>query len=94
MEPGIDAVFVCVLDEMHEEVVCGIAELDVHIMCEKPLATRLQSCVNIYKALTGVTHGTDEIVNGERKETVFGICHVLCDVETYHHRRGGGSDNI
>lgn len=35
----VDAVFVCVLDEMHEEVLCGIAELGVHICCEKPLST-------------------------------------------------------
>ncbi|KAF1959919.1 NAD(P)-binding protein [Byssothecium circinans] len=67
VERGIDAVFVCVLDEMHEEVVCGIAGLGVHVCCEKPLATRLQSCVNIYRALRG----------DDRKETVFGICHVL-----------------
>ncbi|KAH7380142.1 streptomycin biosynthesis protein StrI [Pyrenochaeta sp. MPI-SDFR-AT-0127] len=59
----IDAVFVCVLDEMHEEVVCGIAGLQVHICVEKPLSTRLESCMNIYRAL--------------KSGTVFGICHVL-----------------
>jgi predicted dehydrogenase len=75
--PGVDAVFVCVLDEMHEEVVCGLAGLGVHICCEKPLSTSLQSCVNIYKALQGAKLDVDEDVEGERKETIFGICHVL-----------------
>lgn len=76
----IDAVFVCVLDEMHEEVVCGIAGLGVHICVEKPLSTRLESCLNIYRALKGYANREDEIANGvakKRKETVFGICHVL-----------------
>jgi hypothetical protein len=82
----VDAVFVCVLDEMHEEVVCGIADLGLHICVEKPLSTTLESCVNIFRALKdvgaqeklveGMSNGA---TNGEgrRKETVFGICHVL-----------------
>ncbi len=74
-EPGIDAVFVCVLDEMHEEVVCGIAHLNVHICCEKPLSTRLESCIRMYKALNDAKK--DNEANGTRKEPVFGICHVL-----------------
>lgn len=61
----IDAVFVCVLDEMHEEVLCGIAGLGVHVCVEKPLSTGLENCVNIYRALGG------------NEEKVFGICHVL-----------------
>lgn len=78
VEPGIDAVFVCVLDEMHEEVVCGVAELKVHVLCEKPLATRLQSCVNIFNALNDASEDTtDATTDSDRKETVFGICHVL-----------------
>lgn len=85
VEKGVDAVFVCVLDEMHEEVVCGIAGLGVHICVEKPLATRLESCVNIWKALMGVERyeggsvKADGTTNGEivKKEPIFGICHVL-----------------
>ncbi|KAF2687547.1 NAD(P)-binding protein [Lentithecium fluviatile CBS 122367] len=81
VEKGVDAVFVCVLDEMHEEVVCGIASLGVHVCCEKPLATRLESCINIWKALKGVG-GADGLTDGEAnaskgKDRVFGICHVL-----------------
>ncbi|KAF2633964.1 streptomycin biosynthesis protein StrI [Macroventuria anomochaeta] len=74
-EPGIDAVFVCVLDEMHEEVVCGIAHLGVHICCEKPLSTRLESCIRMYKALKYAKKSNDTV--GGKKEPIFGICHVL-----------------
>jgi predicted dehydrogenase len=90
VERGIDAVFVCVLDEMHEEVVCGIAGLGVHVCCEKPMSTSLKSCVNIYNALrdgekAGMNGHANGHINGntttetKRKGqgTVFGICHVL-----------------
>lgn len=72
---GVDAVFVCVLDEMHEEVVCGIAHLKVHVCCEKPLSTRLESCIRMYKALSEAKK-SDE-AEGGKKEPIFGICHVL-----------------
>ncbi|KAI8937182.1 hypothetical protein NX059_006392 [Plenodomus lindquistii] len=82
VEEGIDAVFVCVLDELHEEVVTGIAGLGVHVCCEKPMSTSLKSCVNIFNALhaagsmDGRSNGTS---NGAspKKDTIFGICHVL-----------------
>lgn len=74
VEPGVDAVFVCVLDEMHEEVVCGIAHLKVHVCCEKPLSTRLDSCVRMFKALNDAKK-TDAAEG--KKDPVFGICHVL-----------------
>ncbi|KAK0114922.1 hypothetical protein ONS96_013397 [Cadophora gregata f. sp. sojae] len=48
---GVDGVFICVLDEMHKEVIVGLAPLGLHIMCEKPLATSLNDCVSIYKSL-------------------------------------------
>ncbi|KAJ3548700.1 hypothetical protein NM208_g886 [Fusarium decemcellulare] len=48
---GVDAVFVCVQDAMHKEVVLGLAPLNLHIMCEKPLAPTLEDCVAIYKSL-------------------------------------------
>jgi predicted dehydrogenase len=66
----IDAVFVCVLDEMHEEVVCGIAGLGVSICVEKPLGTMMESCGRMYRALK-------DAERENKKETVFGICHVL-----------------
>jgi predicted dehydrogenase len=88
VEKGVNAVFVCVLDEMHEEVVCGIADLGVHICCEKPMSTRLESCVRMYKALKSARPdevnghadvSAERAANGmaQRKETIFGICHVL-----------------
>jgi predicted dehydrogenase len=66
VEPGVDAVFVCVLDEMHREVVVALSELGgLHIMCEKPLATNLEDCVEMYKALQ------------KNRDKVFSIGHVL-----------------
>ncbi|KAK0628121.1 NAD(P)-binding protein [Bombardia bombarda] len=69
--PGIDAVFVCVLDEMHRDVVMALASLGgLHIMCEKPLATNLQDCVDMYRAL-----GSNR--NNKGEQMVFSIGHVL-----------------
>lgn len=67
----IDAVFICVLDEMHVEVIEGVKELGgVHVMCEKPLATTLDGCVRIWRAV----QAEKERGVGDK---VFGICHVL-----------------
>lgn len=92
VERGVDAVFVCVLDEMHEEVVCGIAGLELHVCCEKPLSTSLRGCINIWRALKGVGgmawseilsevaasgHTKLPVRDSNRKERIFGICHVL-----------------
>jgi len=62
---GVDAVFVCVQDRMHKDVVLGLAPLGLHVMCEKPLATSLDDCVEIYKTVTG------------KERRIFGIGHVL-----------------
>ncbi|KAK1150023.1 hypothetical protein N8T08_003581 [Aspergillus melleus] len=51
MDPGIDAVFVCLLDELHATVVQAVAPLGLHILCEKPLATRLSDLLGIYGTL-------------------------------------------
>lgn len=64
--PGVDGAFVCVLDEMHHEVVVGLAPLGLHIMCEKPLACSLAQCIDMYKALSGGS-----------SSNVFSIGHVL-----------------
>lgn len=79
VERGADAVFVCVLDEMHEEVIKGIVGLGVHVCCEKPLATSLEACLGIYGAWRGEEERrrVNGVGDGERKEPVFGICHVL-----------------
>jgi len=67
--PGVDAAFVCVLDEMHREVVVGLGPLGLHIMCEKPLATRMRDCVDMYRAVRGGV--------SEEPKSLFSIGHVL-----------------
>ena len=42
--------FVCTLDQMHAEIITGLAPLKLHIMSEKPLATTLNDCVDIYSS--------------------------------------------
>lgn len=71
---GVDAAFVCVLDEMHRAVIEGLVALGgVHIMCEKPLATTLEDCVAIYRALR--RNAADD--TGYASKHVFSIGHVL-----------------
>ena len=67
--PGVDGVFVCVLDEAHAEVVVGLRNLDLHIMSEKPLATRLDDCLRIYRSLKPAAN--------ESSRKIFSIGHVL-----------------
>ena len=70
MPKGADAVFVCTLDEQHAEIVVGLAPLNLHILCEKPLATRLDDCLDIYSSL--LPAGIDTA-----PQTLFSIGHVL-----------------
>ncbi|KAI1488613.1 oxidoreductase family protein [Biscogniauxia mediterranea] len=63
---GVDAAFICVRDEMHHDVAVALAPLGLHIMCEKPLATTLDDCVNMYRVLAP-----------HQKNTVFSIGHVM-----------------
>lgn len=63
---GVDGAFVCVLDDMHRDVVVALAGLDLHIMCEKPLATTMEDCVAMFKALKPL-----------RGSKIFSIGHVL-----------------
>lgn len=64
--PGVDGVFVCVLDDMHRDVVVGLAPLGLHVMCEKPLATTLPDCLAMRRALSPL-----------RATAVFSVGHVL-----------------
>ncbi|RKK36883.1 hypothetical protein BFJ66_g13275 [Fusarium oxysporum f. sp. cepae] len=66
---GVDAVFICVQDGMHKDVVLGLAPLKLHIMCEKPLAPNLEDCMAIYKSLSPDASGSSE--------KLFAIGHVL-----------------
>ncbi|KAI2616507.1 NAD(P)-binding protein [Hypoxylon sp. NC1633] len=63
---GVDAAFVCVRDEMHHDVVIALAPLNLHIMCEKPLATTLDDCVSMYRAVAPL-----------QSSRVFSVGHVL-----------------
>lgn len=64
--PGIDGAFVCVLDEMHREVVVALAGLKLNILCEKPLATTFQDVLIMYRALHPL-----------KGKQIFSIGHVL-----------------
>ena len=66
---GVDGVFVCTLDETHAEIITTLASLDLHIMCEKPLATTLNDCLKIYRSLQPTP------IDLPRK--LFSIGHVL-----------------
>lgn len=67
---GVDGVFVCTLDETHVGILHAIAPLQLHILCEKPLALSLNDCLSIYWALT--PPGT-----GGQPSKIFSIGHVL-----------------
>jgi len=66
---GVDGIFICVQDQMHKEVILGLAPLGIHIMCEKPLATSLEDCVEICKAMVPKGSTTPS--------KIFAIGHVL-----------------
>lgn len=68
---GVDAVFICVLDEMHKEVIVGLAPLGLHTMCEKPLTTNMDDVVSIYRSLLP---GLPQTSTPTR---IFSIGHVL-----------------
>ena len=67
---GVDAVFACVLDELHVHVCKALAPLGLHVMCEKPLATSVEDCAGILKVVTREW----EVLG---KKTIFGLGHVL-----------------
>ena len=67
--PSMDGVFVCVLDEMHEEVITALAPLGLNIMSEKPLATTLFDCIRIFQSL--------KPPGAANPQAIFSIGHVL-----------------
>lgn len=67
---GVDGVFVCTLDESHIKVLLALAPLNLHVMCEKPLATSLDDCLAISDALSAA----QKQANSPR---IFSIGHVL-----------------
>ncbi|KAL8837602.1 MAG: hypothetical protein Q9170_002479 [Blastenia crenularia] len=69
VEPGVDGVFICTLDETHAEIIVKLTPLNLHIMSEKPLASTLNDCLKIYKVLKSP--------NGELSRALFSVGHVL-----------------
>ncbi|KIP12647.1 hypothetical protein PHLGIDRAFT_61187 [Phlebiopsis gigantea 11061_1 CR5-6] len=59
-----DAVLVCVQDQMHLEVVLAFAEQGYHILCEKPMSTKLEDCLRMEAAV-------------KKAGIIFGMGHVL-----------------
>ncbi|KIW93692.1 uncharacterized protein Z519_05006 [Cladophialophora bantiana CBS 173.52] len=54
-EPGyipITGVFICTMDETHAPIIRAIAPMNLHILCEKPLALSLSDCLSISSALS------------------------------------------
>ncbi|KAI5202965.1 hypothetical protein AUEXF2481DRAFT_69798 [Aureobasidium subglaciale EXF-2481] len=66
--PGIDGMFICILDEQHAEVITALGHLAIHTLCEKPLATTLRDCMAISTAMSSQQGG---------QSAIFGIGHVL-----------------
>jgi predicted dehydrogenase len=48
----ISGVFICTLDETHREIITALAPLNLHILCEKPLALSLSDCLAIQSSLS------------------------------------------
>jgi len=47
----ITGIFICTLDETHASIINAFAPLNLHIMCEKPLALSMSDCLMISKSL-------------------------------------------
>lgn len=47
----ITGVFICTLDNTHEPIIRALAPLNLHIMCEKPLALSMTDCLSISRSL-------------------------------------------
>jgi predicted dehydrogenase len=71
---GVDGVFICTLDETHIEVIKAIAPLNLHILCEKPLALSLDDCLTVYRTLQP-PEGAGQRPRAQSK--IFSIGHVL-----------------
>ncbi|KAL4943008.1 hypothetical protein BDV06DRAFT_235034 [Aspergillus oleicola] len=91
-KPGVDGVLVCTLDETHIAILTAIANagfMDLHILCEKPLALSLDDCLSVYASWTKTsnpsTHSPSQLQihqeNGVKSKphprSIFSIGHVL-----------------
>lgn len=59
----VDAVIIAIQDQLHKSAVLAFAELGYDILCEKPMATSVQDCLQIHDAVVkagiifGMGHG-------------------------------------
>lgn len=60
----ITGVFICTLDHTHADIIRSLAPLNLHILCEKPLATSLGDCLSILSV-------------AQQHDRIFSIGHVL-----------------
>jgi len=54
-------------DQLHAEAVSAFSKLGYHIMCEKPMATSVQDCVDMLR----------DVTSEPMKGKVFAIGHVM-----------------
>ncbi|EDR12932.1 uncharacterized protein LACBIDRAFT_183239 [Laccaria bicolor S238N-H82] len=59
-----DAVLIAVQDNLHLEVAVAFAQQGYHILCEKPMATSVEDCINMENAI-------------KEAGTIFGMGHVM-----------------
>lgn len=64
---GVDGIIVCTQDKTHKEIVQAFSPLKLHVLCEKPIATTLQDCQDIYASLGGAN----------TPDRIFSTGHVL-----------------
>lgn len=79
---GVDGVFICTLDETHAEIIQAIAPLQLHILCEKPLALFLHDCLAVYRTLQPPRLQRNSTADHQDQQpdppkTIFSIGHVL-----------------
>ncbi|KAI9371890.1 hypothetical protein BJX61DRAFT_509776 [Aspergillus egyptiacus] len=73
-ETGITGLLICTLDETHITILDALAKanlLDLHILCEKPLALSLDDCLAVYAS--HLNSGSPE----RAARSIFSIGHVL-----------------
>ena len=65
--PGVDGIIVCTQDQTHKGILQAFGPLKLHVLCEKPIATTLQDCQEIYISLGGANS----------PDKIFSTGHVL-----------------
>ena len=64
---GVDGIILCTQDQTHKEILQAFGPLRLHVLCEKPIATTLRDCEDIYISLGGA----------KSPEKIFSTGHVL-----------------